>query len=143
MSEEYQELRPAWINFNKEGDYVKGTLIDIYKPTSPDQFGKLKNTYTLKIEEGKFFGGHKDGGNYIVDKTATVPEAGTVWKFSANDKFDQRLTQIKVGQKVLFKLDELRKSKLGNPAKIISAHAGPMDDEWLKENSAAEGDGSW
>ncbi len=131
--EDFVELKPAWINFNKEGDYVKATLIDVYKPRDPDQFGKIKNTYTLIVEEGQWFGGQKVDGNYIVDKTATVPEKGSTWKFSANEKFDQRLNTIKVGQKVLFKLDELRKSKLGNPAKIISAHAGPMDQVWLAE----------
>lgn len=138
--DDFVELRPAWINFNKEGDYVTGTLIDVYKPRDPDQFGKIKNTYTLLVTEGKWFGGHKDGGNYLVDTVATTPEAGTVWKFSANEKFDQRLTTIKIGQKVLFKLDELRKSKLGAPAKIISAHAGPMDQVWLAQQDENKGE---
>lgn len=128
--DEFEEVRSGYVKFNVVDDYVKGVLIDIFTPTSPDRFGKKNKTYILRAIEGTF---HGNDENKVIDKDATVLEEGQVVRVGSNDRVDSSMAGIKLGQKVLFRLKELRPTTKGNPAKIIGVFKGPMDDQWLKE----------
>ena len=133
--DDYQEVRSNWIKFNTPGDYIKGILIDVFKPTTPDQWGKMKKTFILKAIEGSF---HGNDENKVVDKVATIVEAGSDVRVGLNDIGEGSMQNIKIGQKVLIKLKELKPTKKGNPAKIYGILQGPMDEDFLKEINASK-----
>lgn len=130
----YEEVKPKsnYINFNKVNDYVKGTYVSVFNPEQPDMYGKKNPSFTLLVDEGSFHKGGKDEtGNYVVDTKATKPEAGTEWRIGSKPAVTRAMEEIKIGQKVIFKLEEFRKSEKGQPAKIIKVLGGPINKEYL------------
>lgn len=130
MTDSYEEVRSNWVKFNKQDDYIKGTLIDIFVPDALDQYGKKNRTYIMKGIEGKFFGNDE---NKVVDSSPTSIEPGEIYRVGSKPQVDAQMTKIQLGQKVMFKLTELRPTKKGNPAKIIKVFAGPMDESFVKD----------
>lgn len=128
--EKYEEVKSNFVKFNKVDDYVKGSLISIVKPTQPDQWGKMKKIFTLKASEGSF---HGNDENKVVDKDATIVAENSLVRVSLGETSEQQMANIKLGQKVIIKLVELRPTKKGNPAKIYKVLAGPMDEDALAE----------
>lgn len=128
QEEKFEEVKSNFIKFNVPGDYIKGTLIDIFTPKEPDQWGKMNRVFVLKGIEGSY---HGNDENKVVDKMPTVVEAGDIVRVTSKPAVDSQMTKIKIGQKVIFKLKELRPSKKGNPSKIIIVSAGPMDPEYV------------
>jgi len=126
---EFVEVKPKYIKFNVKDDYIKGTLIDIFTPTDPDQWGNINKVATLKALDGSF---HGNDENKVVDKNPTAINQGEIWKVTMREKVADKAASAKKGQKIIFRLVELKPTKKGNPAKIISVLIGPMDEEYLK-----------
>lgn len=127
--EGFEEVKPNNVTFYKVDDYIKGTYIDKYTPKEPDQYGNIKPAYSLKAEEGKI---HDADGKEIKIKD------GEIWRvWGGKAAIDNAMKQVKMGQKVIVELVELRPTKKGNPAKIMKVKAGPMDDVWLEEKAAS------
>ena len=126
----YEEVKPQNVTFTAVNDYIKGTYIDKFTPTQPDQYGNLKPAYIIKIEEGEF---HDSDGKKV------IPEAGSHYRFwGGKAAIDSAMGQAKLGQMVGFKLMELRATKKGNDAKIIKTLLGGMDEKWITENEPVD-----
>jgi len=143
-NENFEEVKASsnYVKFNKVEDFVKGTLIEVIPSDgSLDKYGNKRATiYVLRTESGKWWGGQKDDntGNYIIDDQPTEAQADEEWRVTGNKFVDGYMKDIKVGQKIIIRMIELRKSKKGYPAKIIKVFAGPMDQAVLDEQAQAK-----
>lgn len=133
MTDEFKEVRSNWVRFNKVDDYYKGVLLETYIPETPDQWGKRNRVAVFKTLEGSF---HGNDANKNIDTEATIPAPGVVYRFAVKEALEGSFANMKIGQRVLLKLAELRATKKGNPAKIIKVYEGSMDQETLEEIKA-------
>lgn len=133
QEDEYEEVRSNWVKFNKVDDYIAGTLIDIFVPETPDQYGKKNRTYILLATEGSFHGSDE---SKVIDDQPTVIEPGEIYRVGSKPAIDGQMTKMEIGDKVKFKLIEIRPTKKGNPAKIVKVYRGRKNLEWLKSNSS-------
>lgn len=138
---EYEEVKRKsnYIKFNKVNDHIQGTLVKVTVPAEPDSYGRMDKKYTILCESGIVFGGEmeKDTGNYIVDKDPTTLEAGREYIVTGKVSLDSSMAELKLGQKCIIQLAELKPSKKGSrPAKIMKVFAGGLNDEWLKSQAA-------
>lgn len=134
-NDKYEEVRSNWVKFNKADDYVKGVLMEVYKPETADAYGKKNTTYIIKGLEGSFYG---NDANKVIDNTPTPIVKNDIYRVGSKDAVDAQMRNIKIGQRVMFRLTELRPSKKGNPAKIIKVLAGPMDEDFIKEQKTKD-----
>lgn len=140
---EYQESKPNIMQFNKIGDYIQGTLVDVSDTTTKDAYGNLKRIYSFKADGGEFLAARKDEstGKSVLDKERT--KIGKGEDYLVFIKHNQgvvigEMKKIKLGQKVKLGLTELKDVGKGNPAKIIKVYPGInadgkpfMDEEWV------------
>lgn len=143
MSESYEEIKAKTFKFSSVGDFLKGTLTDVNKTTSPDAYGKLSHIYSVKAEEGSFYNTTKNEktGKHIIDENPTIVNKGEDFTFFiSNDRgvVLSSMKDIKIGQKFMIKFTELKPTTKGNDAKIIKVFAGKdaqglplMDQEYL------------
>lgn len=143
----YQEVKAKNFKFGAVGDFIKGTLMDVNKTTAPDSYGKHSHIYSVKAEEGAFYGSTKNDktGKFVMDKDQTIVQKGEDYSFFiSNDKgvVISGMKDIKIGQKFMIKFVEIKPTTKGNDAKIIKIFAGKdaqglplMDTEWLKSKS--------
>src|SRR5207253_1469064 len=96
-----------WVKFWKVNDFIKGTLLETVVPTVPDRFGKKERVYVLKGIEGIF---HMDK----VKPDETTVTAGDIWRFQSKQAIDDQMTKIQIGQKIMFKLINLKPTTKGN-----------------------------
>lgn len=108
-----------FVKFNRVGDFIKGVLIDIYTPESPDVYGKKNRRFGIKAIEGKWS---------ELDGTEKVAVVGDVYRVGSKPGIDAQMGAAIIGQRIMFKFTESRKSKMGNPAKIITVYS-PKDAE--------------
>lgn len=147
MSEEnYEEIKAKNFKFGAMGDYLKGTLLDVTKTTSPDAYGKLSYIYKVKGKEGSFYGSTKNEktGKFVMDAEPTIVNDGEEYVFFvATDKGVTigAMKDVKIGQKFMIKFTELKPTTKGNDAKIIKVFAGKdasgkplMDEVWVEAN---------
>jgi len=145
----YEEPKTNTVKFNKIGDYVQGTLVDVSETKSPDKWGKFSMIYTIKADKGEYLGTTKDPETekHVLDKDRTKVNEGEEYSvFFDKEKtvVVQVMNKVKLGQKVMFKLVEFKETDKGNPAKIIKVLPGLaedgkpfMDEEWLKARKEA------
>jgi len=100
-----------FVTFNKVGDFIKGVWIEAYTPDKVDKFGKKERKLSIRATEGKWHG--PDGAEVIA-------EVGETYRVSEKSAIAAQLKKSVIGQYLMFKLTELRKSDKGNPAKIIT-----------------------
>ena len=91
----------------------------------------MERKLVVKGIEGKW---HESDGSVV-----EVVE-GEVYKVGEKEPIAKQMAETVLGQKIMFKLVELRPTKKGNPAKIITvfslkdAEGRPvLDQAWLKE----------
>lgn len=109
---EKNEITSDFVKFNKVGDYIQGTLMDKYKPDKPDKYGKIAEKYVVKATEGKWHA--PDGEEFEAN-------VGENYRVGSNPVMEKAMKSSVIGQKIRFKLTELRKNNKGNPTKIIEA----------------------
>lgn len=145
--ENYNEAQSQIMKFNEIGDFIKGTLIDVSKRQSPDAYGKISTIFTIKVKEGKFLGSSKNEktGKSKLDETPTIMHEGEEYVLFADGILAGLMKKIKIGQKFMVKLTELKPTTKGNDAKIKKVFPGTdeqgkplMDTEWLEEQKAKE-----
>jgi len=127
------EFSSNFVKFNKVGDYIQGTLLDKYKPEKPDVYGKTDPKYAIRATEGKW---HAPDG----EEFDAIP--GEVYRVGSKPAIEGQMKNSVMGQKIRFKLTELRKSKMGNPAKIITVFSAKdaegrpiLDSEFTSTNN--------
>ena len=126
----FEEVQKLNVTFNKVDDYIKGTYLEKIKGTQPDQYGKISDSYSIKVDEGTLHDAL--GANVII-------EAGQIWRlYGGKTVIDSGLSQAKVGQKIVVQMIELRPTKKGNPAKIMKVLHGGMDPEFKAEDESEE-----
>ena len=152
MSENYEEIQPKTFKFGQVGDFIKGTLTDVSKTTSPDAYKKYSHIYSVLAEEGTFLGSSKNEktGKYVLDKESTVINRGEQYTvFISDDKgvVLGKMKDISIGQKFKIQFTELKPTDKGNDAKIVKVFAGKnadgtplMDQEYLDSKKTPEGD---
>lgn len=146
MEENYEEIKAKNFKFAAIGDYLKGTLLDVTKTTSPDKYGKLSYIYKVKVAEGTFYDSTKNEktGKFEINKEPTVLNAGEEYVFFvATDKgvLIGAMKDVKIGQKFMAKFTELKPTTKGEDAKIIKVFGGKtsdgkplMDEVWVEAN---------
>lgn len=146
MTTNYEEIKAKTFKFGAVGDFIKGTLTKVSKTTSPDSYGKLSHIYSVKAEEGSFFGSTKNPatGKFEMDKEQTkISEGEDFTVFISEDKgvVISSMKDIKLGQKFMIKFAELKPTTKGQDAKVLKvfsgkdAHGNPeMDTEWVEAN---------
>ena len=142
MVESYEEIKAKNFKFGGIGDYLRGTLTDVNKTTSPDSYGKLSHIYSVKAEGGSFYNSTKNEktGKFKMDDVPTVVKKGEDYTFFiSNDKgvVISAMKDIKIGQKFEIKFAESKPTTKGNDVKVIKVFAGRnadqtplMDKEW-------------
>lgn len=150
MEELYEESKPKTMKFGQVGDYIKGTLIDVNKTTSPDAYRHLSYIYRVKALEGEFLGSTKNEktGKWVLDKEVTKinkDEDYTIFISTGKGVLIGAMKDVKIGQKFMIKFTELKPTTKGNDAKIIKVFPGKtpqglplMDQEWLDSQKAEE-----
>lgn len=142
--ENYKEVKSKNFRFGKIGDFLKGTLLEVYKMPKPDRFNKIATIYRVRAKEGTFLGSTKDEttGKFVDDKEQTIIEEGEEYTFFATGVLVGQMKSVKLGQKFMVKFTDLKPSTKGNDAKIKKVfaatddHGQPiMDEEWLKEQT--------
>lgn len=133
-----------WVKFNVPiEDKVMGTLISVreVKSTIPGQEGKMVKIYELKADEGSFH--DADEMKQVIEPAITI-NAGDYWNVGGKPAIDQQMRNVKIGQKVGFKLIDIQPSKTKGfaPAKNVKvftpkgADGKPlMDTEFLNEQA--------
>lgn len=129
--EKFEDAPSGWVNFNKVGDYVKATLLDIKTPTEPDQWGKIRRVFTLKVWEGEY---HPQNEDKTLGAKVTL-QPGEIVRFTSKDAIDAQMTQTKLDQKIILRFTESKPTKKGNNAKIIKVQNGPMDAAAVAERN--------
>ena len=128
---EDNEVQNNWIKFNKIGDHVKGTLIDMREIDSriPGQEGKKVKVYELKAHYGEFH--ELDDKKKIIEPPIEISD-GEFWNVGGRPVIDNQMRNIKIGQVIGFQFtDEKPNTKKGyNALKIIKVRAGEMDAEF-------------
>ncbi len=149
MSDNYEEIKPKTFKFGGVGDFLKGTLTDVNKTTSPDSYGKLSHIYSVKAEEGSFYGSTKNEktGKFVMDEKPTEVKKGEDYTFFMSDDKGVvigKMKDIKIGQKFMIKFTELKPTNKGNDLKVINVFAGKdaqglplMDQEYLDSKKTA------
>ena len=140
--ENYQEVKPTsnYIKFNKVNDYIEGTLIGVFTPNKPDNFGKMDKKYTILCDEGSVHLGKMDAaGNYVVDATPTVLTKDEEYIVTGKASVDRAMKEIQIGQKCVIQLSEFKaSSKPGyKPSKIMRIMGGAMNQVWIDANKEA------
>lgn len=132
--DESREIKPNWVKFNKVGDYFRGTLTGFkdVKSNFPGKEGKIVRQYQVLTSEGSFH--LVDDLGAVIEEPRTIGK-GEFWNFSKDEKFDDLMRQIKVGQKfgVRLKLIVPAKTKGFHPAKVLSVVPDEMDSEYMGE----------
>lgn len=123
----------GFMNFNKPGDYIQGTLVSREKIKS--EYGGMTHKFRVKADEGEFH--DKDENGKIEDETTKL-EAGQEYTFFAKSTYEEELAKYaKLGQKVWLKFIEERKGDKFT-YKFIPARLGKMDKEWMDDNGVTE-----
>jgi len=125
------------VQFNKVGDYIKGTLISVEESPRVDKYGKKNTIYRIKSKDGSFHRSDKETS--AIDTTPTAIKEGEEYTMFLNGPAVDLMRKVVVGQKFKIQLTELRKSAKGQPATIRTVYPGLnqkdeplMDTEWLK-----------
>lgn len=131
------EIKAAWLKFNKIGDWFTGTLIgkrEIKNTLPGDNFGKMIKVYDFKASGGSF---HSLDGSKQLIETPVIVEAGQVWTLGGRIVIDNQMRNVKLGQKVGLKFTETKpaKQKGFNDLKIIKVYAGAQDPDWMGEDA--------
>lgn len=111
---EQAEVKSNFVKFNKVGDFIKGTVVDIFTPDKDDVYGKRERKVVLKALEGEW---HETSGEKV------VAEVGEEYKVSAKEAIEVQIKKTVIGNVMMFKYTEQRKSKTAGyqPTKIITA----------------------
>ena len=111
--------------FGKSGDAIKGVLTDVRD--FDGKFGQTK-IFTVEAIEGFFHDVSEDG---VVADAATELKAGESYYFFGKNTFTDDLLKAKLGQQIIVKFVEERKSKAnGKKYKYIEAMLGKMDENY-------------
>lgn len=128
--DEKNEMKPQSVDWQKVGDNIVGTLIDV-RNNLKTAFG-LNTLYEIRAKSGFF---------HVKDSNTKVEiKEGDIWGvWGRGDIFNGQMRRIKIGQKVGLKFTETQPSSMGNPAKIIKVfNDGTMDDDWLAQQAQQE-----
>lgn len=109
---------PKW---EKQGDKVKGTLVEKRENNTPDKWGNKNMEYILI----------GDNGDRICVQGRTYPKG----KDASNGfRVIFGMDDIPLGAVMGFILDEIRETSMGNPAKIVKPkYLGDRDEKALEE----------
>jgi hypothetical protein len=159
-----QEQKSNFVKFNKIGDYVKGTLVDIrqIKSMLPNKQGHKSTVFELLTQIGSFHDAETkvdESGNkqILVTEPPKTLGAGEYWIVGAKDDIDptgkvlspglvNQMRNVKKGQIVGFRFTEVKPSKTAGfaPAKIIKVYVGGMDPNYMGQTSGdVEADGNF
>ena len=146
--EDFEEVKPKsnYIKFNKVNDYIQGTLTEVFRPSKPDNFGKMDMKYTILADEGSVHLGTMDAaGNYVVDVDATVLIPGEPYIVTGKASVDKAMKEVSLGMKCIIQLTEFKpSSKPGfKPSKIMKVMKGGVNQAWLDEQAQANGNGAF
>lgn len=152
-----REATNNFAKFNKIGDFIKGTLVDVRKIKSklPGKENKMTTVYELLSQVGEFHDAETtvdDSGNKqvkIVEPAIAVGE-GEYWMIGGKDEIDGstgkvekpgltgQMRNVKKGQIVGFRFDSVQPSKTAGfaPAKIVKVLIGGMDPNYMGQTSA-------
>ena len=118
----------AW---NKVGDFISGTYVSVRR--NVQTIHGAKDIYQILARKGAWT--TKDG------KVEEAVEGQVYGVWGKDDILCAGLNQLKVGQNVGIKLTELRKSTMGNPAKIVEVFSdGTVNTEWLEQQDPTDGE---
>lgn len=111
---EQAEVKSNFVKFNKVGDFIKGTIVNIVTPDKDDVYGKRERKIVIKASEGEW---HETSGE------KTVAEVGEEYRVSAKEAIEVQIKKAVIGNVMMFKYTESRKSKTPGfqPTKIITA----------------------
>lgn len=129
------EVKTPWVQWGKEKDWVRGTLIEIKEKESrlPGKEGEMTNVYVIKAIGGSF---HGIDENKKVNEEPTILQPGEFWNVGERPTTKDTIKRIKIGQIVGFKYieDVPSKTRGFNATKIIKVYAGEMDPEYAGEH---------
>lgn len=115
------EVKTTTVSWGKVGDNIQGTLVGAREVETT--FGP-RVLFEVKADTGVFHDGD-------VKTEISQDEVWGVW--GKDQILTSSLQRLKFGQKVGLKFVEEKKSKFGNPAKIVKVFTtGEMDKEWLE-----------
>lgn len=137
MFSEQNEIKSAWLKFNKIGDWFTGTLIGKrqIKNTFPGKEGEMVNVYEFKASGGQFH--NLDSNKQILEVPVNI-DPGQVWTLGGRAVVDNQMRNVKLGQKVGLKFTETKPAKTKGFAdvKIIKVYtSGAMDPDWMGEDA--------
>ena len=131
------------MQFNRVGDFIKGTLMSVEVSPRPDAYGKKNTVYKIKTKEGSFHRTNKE--TKIVDEKPTAISEGQEYTMFLSGPPTDLMKQVLVGQKFKIELTGLKPSAKGQPAKIRTVYPGVnakgeplMDKEYLESLKANE-----
>lgn len=132
------------VKFNRVGDNIIGTLMQVSKTKQADRYGKISAIFTFKSRSGKYHGTttDKETGDSIVNTTPEIIGANEEWTVFAEESsvLAQRMKSIKIGQVVQIKFTEIIPAKVQGrkPTKVKEVYPAMsngsivMDNEWLE-----------
>lgn len=123
----------AIVKFNKEGDVIKGTLVEVSEFTG--DYGTCKN-YHFIAQAGQFHAGTKD---QIDDEPTTLTE-GKRYSFLGHFTIDDKLQSAELGQQIIVRhlgMVESKKRK-GAQYKRLEAKLGSMDETFAPKDKALD-----
>jgi len=126
----FEEVKSNIIKFNKPGDVIRGTLVEVTDFVG--DYGPNKN-YHIIADAGFFHGGTKDA----VDETPTELVKGQRYSFLGHMTVNDALQQAETGQVIVVRFVELKESKKRKGAKYKSmvAKLGAMDPDFAAKPS--------
>jgi hypothetical protein len=139
----FSDVKTNNIKFNKINDNIVGTLVQVGKTTSKDQYGKYAMIYTIKADSGEYLGTTKnlETNKFELDKETTkvVPGEEYTW-FVPEDKsvITSVMSRVQIGQKLRVFLHEFKETQKGNDAKIIKVQPGFVVDKDGKQTPAMD-----
>lgn len=130
------EVKAAWLKFNKIGDWFTGTLLSVREMDNrlPGKEGTKVKVYEFKASGGQFH--NIDGNKQLLEVPVNI-EAGQVWTLGGKTVIDNAMRSVKLGTKVGLKFTETKPSKTKgfNDTKIIKVYASGIDPEWMGEDA--------
>jgi hypothetical protein len=129
-----EQVKSLFVKFNKIGDFIKGTLVDVREVESqlPDKKGEMQKIYELKAELGQY---HETDDQKQVIEPPVLVEAGEFYSIGGKPGIDAQMRRVKKGQIVAFKFTESKPSKTKgfSATKVIKVFVGGIDPTYHED----------